>query len=182
MKASVALLKSASADLAQGTSGETLIGQCIATQHPVLHNRALVRWSTKAGENETWLPQLAGLALRKGDRVLLSQPSNFDEPIVLGVLDGLVTSKEEPKERGPVLELLNDEALRVVASDGTPLLEVTSTPEGPHVRLLDMDGLVSFPGKFTIRAEDVELQATKGEVRLSASGDVKIVGEVVRVN
>ena len=182
MNAAVTELKAQAAAAEFPGPGETLIGECIDSEHPSLKGRVQVTWTHDGPEQRAWVPTLTGLALRAGDRVLLTRPSNHDEPVVIGVLDGLVTRRDAAKERGPALELKSDEALRVHAHDGTPILEVTATDRGPAVRLLESQGRVIFPGKLSMQAEGIEFEATKGEVTITASGDVRVEGEVVRLN
>src|SRR5688572_29038986 len=120
------------------------IGYCVDTRHPNLLGRVLVRWfapgnypgnnnppgsdpsdsnSTAGGQpEEHWLPCLQSLALREGDRVLITRLSNFDEPVVIGVLDGFSPRRDAPATLAHVVELKSDERVRVHAADGTPLV------------------------------------------------------------
>lgn len=162
----------------------TSVGVCVTGEHPTLSGRALVRW--RDGDHvrhEAWLPQMKGLLLRRGDRVLLTMPDNHDEPIVMGVLDGLGRRSSAPAaEDGPLVRLAPNEALRVAAADGTPVLEVTVTDAGPQVRLLVGPAGIEMPGTLRLSADDIELEAKQGEVRVTATGDVKVKGEVIRLN
>lgn len=162
----------------------TSLGVCVAGEHPTLAGRALVRWRDGDGAvQEGWLPHLKGLLPRRGDRVVLTTLANHDEPIVLGVLDGLRGRLPAPAAvEGPLVRLAPHEALRVAAADGTPLLELTLTEAGPVVRLLVEAADVSIPGKLRLAADELELEARQGEVRVSAAGDVKVQGEVIRLN
>lgn len=164
----------------QGTS----IGVCVEGQHPTLQGRSLVRWRDAAGErHEAWIPRLRELRPSRGDRVLLGHPGNHDEPVVMGVLDGLGRrAAPPPTEDGPMVRLAPHEALRVADADGTPLLEIRSTEGGPSVRLLAPAAGVDMPGTLRLSADDIELEARTGEVRVRAAGDVKVAGEIVRLN
>lgn len=171
-------------DAAVRPAGGTVLGVCTGGEHPSLQGRARVRWREPDGaEREAWLATLRGLAPRRGDRVLLTTPGSHDEPVVLGVLDGLRGRDEgPPADGGPLLRLGAGEAVRVASQDGTPLLEVRAGDEGPRIRLLTGSAAVSMPGTFRISADDVELEARRGEVRIDAAGDVKVAGEIVRLN
>lgn len=57
-------------------------------------------------------------------RVLLAQPSNLDEPVIVGVLDGFADRPERSPTRSANLALVWDEAIRVEAPNGNELLEL----------------------------------------------------------
>ncbi len=164
--------------------GGTLLGVCAGGEHPTLRGRAHIRWTEPDGvEHEAWLAQLHGCAAKRGDRVLLTVPDNHDEPVLLGVLDGLSPREEPPAaDQGPLVELAPDEALRVAGPEGEPLLEVRATADGPLVRLLASDVGLRVPGTFRVSADDIAFEARSGEVRIDAAGDVKVTGEIVRLN
>lgn len=160
-----------------------LLATCLNTNSTKLPGRVLVTWIDEDGaDHEAWLPKLSNLAVREHDRVMISRPSNAPEFIVTGVLDGLHPGASAEARRGPNLEMKPDEALNIQAADGTPLIEVTLTDEGPRIRLLVDDGVFDFPGRLKLKAQDLEFEATSGEFRVSATGDVKVQGEMVRLN
>jgi len=169
---------------AQAGGGATMVGLCIAGAHPTLPGRVRVCWHLADGTPEdAWLPQLQGIRAREGDRLLLAMPENHDEQIVVGVLDGTAGPlDQQPSEDGPVLRLAEDEALRIAGPDGEPILEVKPTPAGPEVRLFAPPAALTMPGSFRVSAEQIEFEARQGEVRIAASGDVKVTGEMVRLN
>lgn len=163
--------------------GSTSIGVCLSTDHPTLQGRVRIRWRDVAGQKrEDWLPHIQGVRIRRGDRVLLTSPSNHHEPIVVGVVDGLRPRQEPEVEEGPSVRLAMGEALRVTGPDGTQLLEVHAEEDGPRIRLLAPPAALDLPGKLRISADDLEFEARSGEVRMRASGDVTIQGEIVRLN
>lgn len=168
----------------QAAGGATLVGLCLAGAHPTLPGRARVCWHGAEGRPEdAWLPQLQGIRAREGDRLLLAIPENHDEPIVIGVLDGISGPQaRQPAAHGPMLRLAEDEALRIAGPDGEPILEVKPTPAGPEVRLFAAPAALTMPGSFRVSAEQIEFEARKGEVRIAASGDVTVTGEMVRLN
>jgi hypothetical protein len=158
------------------------VGTCTATQHPTLSGRVRVRCEQEEGVTEEWLPCLHGLAIRELDRVLVQQPLNWPEPVVVGVVDGFALRPEAPLLPGPAIVLQPDEAVRIQAPDGTPLIELFEGDAGPVVRLLD-DGLdLEIKGKLRMRAKSIELAAEQGGINLSAKDDVIVVGEVIRLN
>ncbi|WAS91531.1 hypothetical protein [Nannocystis punicea] len=142
-----------------------------------------VRFVDPAGrEHESWVPTCHGLAVRIGDRVLMVQPANSDEWIVTGVIDGFAARPRVEPRPVAALELRPDEALHVVSSAGEPLIEISQQAGGPTVRLLRPDVRVELAGKLAISAEAIELEAVRGQVKIKASDDVVVQGEVVRLN
>jgi hypothetical protein len=160
-----------------------LVGECVDPRHPTLQGRAKTRWTEPNGSScERWVPVLMSVTVRANDRVLLVRPANLDEPVIVGVFDGFAARPTRPATGGPVLELQNDEAVRVLSSDGKELLELSLSESGPVVRLLGEDVGLSLPGKLSISADSIELRARQGEVTLSATDDVVLVGATVRLN
>lgn len=162
---------------------EALIGECIDARHPTLVGRGLIRWKDGQGVEESrWLPTLSGVVLREGDRVVLTQPTNFDEPIVMGVLDGFVPRPEPDAPRGPSIALERDETLRVTTSEGVALLEIHQEDSGPVVRIVAKGLDLELPGKLRLSADAIEIEARKGPVNVRASDDVIVRGEVIKLN
>lgn len=159
----------------------TVVALCVSHQHPVWKGRVRVRWEG-AGEGEAWVLTLRGQVVREGDRVLLSFPANSPEPVVCGVLDGLRRRGEPEALTAAVLTLRPDESIRIDSEEGGPLLEVSRRPEGPVVRLLEGDILLSTDGRFALRAGTIDLEARDGGVRIQAEEDVVVRGEIVRLN
>jgi hypothetical protein len=77
---------------------ETVVGECLDVGNPSLVGRVLVRWSLYIGPGgSAWLPTLHGVPVRAGDRVLVTQPSNVPEPVVVGVIDGIASRSESQR-------------------------------------------------------------------------------------
>lgn len=163
-------------------NGNLAIGLCLRNDHPTLPGRCLVRWEVDGQEVERWLPTATSVAPRPSDHVLLVQPENWPEPIVMGVVDGLEPKVEEGEHPGPKVELLKGEALRVVGYDGRPLLEITQGEKGPVVRLLSEDLELEVPGELRFKAKGIQMEAVEGEIQVKASADVVVRGEVIRLN
>ena len=137
----------------------------------------------EAGESaERWLPTLYRLPVREADRVLVAWAANWDEPVVIGVIDGFARRPEVPAREGASLTLAADECLRVRSQDGAELVEVRQEEEGPVVRLLEPGVDVEVPGAFRVRADAIRLEARKGAVEVEATDDVIVRGEIVRLN
>jgi hypothetical protein len=161
---------------------ETLVGEVVDAAHPSLANRRRVTWTDGTGEpSSAWALCLSGVVARPGDRVVLVLPSNSAEAVVVGVIDPVV-ERAVPAERGPALHLERDEALRIAGPDGRDWLEVQARPEGPRVLLLVETGEVSLKGAVTVTADALEFRARQGEIRMSASSDIRIAGETVHLN
>ena len=165
------------------TISSTLVGVCLDAKHPTLQGRVLVEWKTSSrGDYRRWLPTLMSVTVRKGDTVLLSAPENWPEPVVIGVLDGFALRPSEKKVEKASLDLEKDESISVYAVTGDKILEVFYEDTGPVVRLMKEDIEVEMPGKGRISARSVNIEAKTGDVRIKASEDVKIQGEVVKLN
>lgn len=160
-----------------------LVGECIDIDHPTLRGRVLVRWTTADGEERTrWLPTLQNLAVRPKDRLILINPANWDEMVVTGVIDGFAKRPEVRRQTAGRLELERDEAIRVTGRDGQELVEVFQTDEGPVVRVLNSDAGVELPGKLRLAADSIELEAGAGPIKIKASDDVIVNGEMIHLN
>jgi len=166
-------------------AGETsvLVGEIVDDKHPSLRGRVRVRWSDLEGQlYEKWLPTFQGLPVRVADRVMLTQPANWPEPVVTGVVDGFARRPEVEREEKASLELKRDEAIRVRSQSGDDLLEVFEDEQGPVVRLLTGDVSLDLPGELRIKAHAISLAAERGQVKVEASDDVIVKGETVHLN
>jgi len=160
-----------------------LVGECVDDRHPVLLGRTLVRFqSPDGGSSERWLAGLHGLAVRAGDRVLLMQPANWPEPMVVGVIDGFAHRPEAPTTDAAKVSLKLDEIVRVESERGVGLVEVRQGATGPVVRFLTDDVQLEVPGKLAISAKSLDFQATLGGVAITATEDVTVRGETVQLN
>jgi len=179
--------RSSSSSLSNGhgtsPAEEGIIAKCVDDRHPTLAGRVLVRWDEDSGSVEKWVPTLQQVPIRVDDRVLLMQPSNFDEPIVVGVLDGFSRRPEPDRETAASLELKRDEAVRIASEDGEELIELYQDKDGdPVVRLLDEDVNLELPGALRVKASRIEMEAERGPVEIEASDDVNVKGEMINLN
>jgi hypothetical protein len=164
-------------------AGEPFVAECTDAHHPTLQGRVRLRWAPAQGPGrEAWVPTLHGLAVRKGDRLLVQKAHGADEPIVVGVIDGFLPRPEPERHVAARIEVKTDETLQVCSQEGQPLVEVIRDEKGPIVRLLQSDTRIDVQGKLSITAGELELKAVKGQVRIEASDDVNLVGEVVHLN
>ncbi|MGE0792216.1 MAG: hypothetical protein AB7S26_41470 [Sandaracinaceae bacterium] len=162
---------------------EHLVGEVVDTKHPTLTGRVRVRWTDLDGHlYEKWLATLMGLPVRVGDRVLMTRPANYPERVVTGVLDGFSRRPEVERASAATLELQRDEALRVTSARGQALLEVYEDERGPVVKLLTGDVDLEMQGALRVRASAIELEATQGQAKITASDDVVVKGETVHLN
>jgi hypothetical protein len=160
-----------------------LVGDCLDTRHPVLIGRALIRYTDAVGRSkDEWLPTLHGLSIRAADRVLVLQPANWPEPIIVGVVDGFAARPDTEPVPGPTVTVLPDQAVRVLSAENEQLLEVRQEETGLVVRLLREDVAIDLAGRLRLSARAIELQAKQGGVNIKATDDVVVEGEAVRLN
>lgn len=161
---------------------EGLVARCVDDQHPTLAGRVLVHWEDGGDEVEKWVPTLQHVPVRIHDRVVLVRPTNFGEPVVIGVLDGFTRRPEPDRETAASLELKRDEAVRVSGADGSPLVELFRDDSGPVIRLLQEDVDLEFPDALRLRASRIEMVAERGSVDITANDDVNVDGEIINLN
>jgi hypothetical protein len=163
-----------------GGLSQPVVGLCLDDRHPALAGRVLVRLQDGGREQELWLATLAQLTVRRDDRVLVIQPGNWPEGLVVGVIDGL-RAHQAAAHPVAALTLRADEVLAVCAHDGAPLLSILPSPQGPVLRLAHRDQRLEIDGRLVFAADAIDLTA-KGGVRIQAGGDVAINGEQVTLN
>ena len=87
------------------------VGECVDDKHPSIAGRIRVLLKdTDGGSQESWMPCLHRLAVRRGDRVLVEHPANWPEPIVVGVVDGFAMRPTAQLLPGPTVTLSTDSA------------------------------------------------------------------------
>ncbi len=162
--------------------GRGFVGSVIAERHPVLLGRVLVRYDRDDVPREAWLPVMRGITARFGDTVLLVDPANWCEPLVVGIIDGFAEETTRPPVVAHRLELRDDEVVEVCDSWGRPLLHVRDGADGPVLSLARADVDLEIAGRLRIRADSLELAALRGAVAIDASDDVVIRGEIIHLN
>ncbi len=115
------------------------------------------------------------------DRVLVTQPSNWAEAIVTGVIDGFC-KRPEVQQSGPSLALLPDEQLRVTDASGAPLVDVVPSDEGPVVRILRVDVNIEVEGKLRLAARQIDIVSREGDATVKARENVVILGRTIQLN
>lgn len=160
----------------------SFVGSVIGERHPILLGRVLVRYDRDDVPADAWVPVMRGITARLGDTVLLIDPSNWCEPLLVGIIDGF----SEACTRAPVvahrLELRDDEVVEVCDSWGRPLLHIRDGAQGPVLSLARADVDLEIAGRLRIRADSLELAALRGAVAIDASDDVVIRGEIIHLN
>lgn len=162
--------------------GGCLLGLCTDDRHPSLLGRVRVQWQTLDGVSDAWLPVLRHVSVRRGDQLLLSQPLNGAEAVVVGVVDGFAHRAAPPDTVAAKLELKDDEVVRIDDAKGRPLLELRAASEGPVVKLLQANLAVEVEGKLSFKAESIRMEAKRGKVEIEATDDVCVKGEVIHLN
>lgn len=164
------------------SGGRSFVGSVLAERHPVLLGRVLVRYDRDDVPRDAWLPVMRGVAARFGDTVLLADPANWCEPLVVGIIDGFSEEKTRPPIVAHRLELRDDEVVEVCDSWGRPLLHIRDGADGPVLALARADVDLEIAGRLRIRADSLELAALRGAVAIDASDDVVIRGEIIHLN
>ncbi len=168
-------------------SAAAFVATCTDARHPCLLGRVKVACdlhpgpANGAGTGQWWVPTLRGLSIREGDRLLLQHVVGSSEPVVIGVIDGFSPRAPLLRHHGPRLELKADESLMVHTEDGQGLVEITPSAKGHVVRLLQSDTHLEVCGKLSISAQELELRSS-GSVHVEAADDVRLVGELVKLN
>ncbi|GDY14332.1 hypothetical protein LBMAG53_32100 [Planctomycetota bacterium] len=170
----------AEAAASPGRLAGTVVGECLDDRHPSLPGRVLVRIADGGATRELWVATLVHSVVRRDDRVLLLQPANWPEPVVVGVLDGL-RSRTTPTVTSAALELRRDEQIDIRDHTGAALLTIVPSDNGPLLRLARSDQRLEVAGRLTVAAEHLDLR-TAGDLTLTATGDVVVNGETVQLN
>lgn len=159
-----------------------LVVECIEAKHPTLTGRVKVQWTDEAGDHAIWMPTLQGLAIRVGDRLLAQQPHNWEEPVVVGIVDGFARRQTPDPIPAASLTLEDDEAVAVCAPDGRVIFDVARGEAGPQITFRDDDLEVCVDGRLTMQAKTISLVAREGEARIKSCDDVVIEGENIHLN
>ena len=163
-----------------GRLSGVVVGECIDDHHPQLTGRALVRIVEANAVRELWVATLTHSVVRRGDRILVMQPANWPEPVVVGVLDG-VHQRTAPTVTAAAMTLRRDEQIVINDHLGAPLLSIIPSAEGPVLRLARADQQLEIDGRLAIAADAIELRARSG-LSLTAAGDVVVTGEEIKLN
>jgi hypothetical protein len=167
---------------AQTRGPRSFVVECLTATHPTLTGRVEVRFTDDGVERVRWLATLRGISVRAGDRLLALTPCNWDDAIVVGVVDGFGRRPPPEKEHAATLDLLPDEAVCIRSAGGRPLFELTAGERGAEIRLLEPDAALEVDGHLAIGAKRITLTAREGEARIEASDDVVVLGENVHLN
>ena len=163
-----------------GRLSGVVVGECLDDHHPQLTGRALVRIVEANAVRELWVATLTHSVVRRGDRILVMQPANWPEPVVIGVLDG-VHQRTAPTVTAAAMTLRRDEQIIINDHLGATLLSIIPSAEGPVLRLARADQQLEIDGRLAIAADAIELRA-RGGMNLTAAGDVVVVGEEIKLN
>jgi hypothetical protein len=167
------------------TSTFALVGEVADTHHPDLKGHVFVSWRNDEGKiTERWLQCVGHVAPRKGDRVLLEKPLNWPELLVSAIVEGVAGSPSEGMREGDskVLELQQNERVRVVDAQGKALVDIFATSQGPTIQFLNQDMSLDVRGKLRLSAEAIELEGGRGGVDIRTEADAVVRGRFIRLN
>ena len=173
--------------VARQAPGGQLLCEVLDTHHPHLPGRVGVAWHNPDGTRlERWVSIVSGLHLCRGDQVLMLKPANTSSWVITQKLTSAIAAdnqRDTPSDANArTLRLERGEVVRVATADGEMLLEVASEREGPVVRLVQPQIDLEVAGRFRVRAETIELEASEGGVDVRTSGEVVMRGRPIRLN
>lgn len=86
--------------------------------------------------------------------------------------------------REPVhtLQLEPRQAVRILDDRGEPLLDIGWSEAGPVLQLARGDAAIDVAGKLRVHADQIEMIARDGELKMLAKDDVVVRGEKIRLN
>ena len=167
-------------------SQRPIVGSLVDDRDPEQKSRLLIRWDVSGRTVEKWLSPLRGLECTKGDRVLVQHLENSLHPVVTGVIEQGKPHRGDPNEKeappATTVTLSTGSSLKVTAENGEPLAEITNTESGPILKVLCVDTVVDLPGRLSLSADDITLNARKGKVEVTAEEDVIVVGKSIYLN
>jgi len=167
------------------SASQALLGEVIDTHHPDVPGLLFVRWIDGNGvSTERWLQRMRGAVPKRGDRVLLQQPANWPEKIVMAVLDdGRSGDMIEPSvANGPTIQLATEQCVRIADFNGNDLLEVHTSANGPVVRLMNRNATFEVPGKLRFQADTIEFEGGRGGVDIRTEADTVVRSRYIRLN
>ncbi len=161
------------------------VGEVLDTHHPHLPGRVFVRWLDGDGQaTERWLQAERHLRLRKGDRVILTLPTGWQQWIVTGALGRELPTDQppEPEDGAHEIRLAPGQTIRILGHDGEQLLSVRQGVAGPELQL--GTGNVELKAARTLRltADTIELRAEHGGVDLRTEGEAVLRARTIRLN
>lgn len=66
--------------------------------------------------------------------------------------------------------------------NSTALVDITLSENGPSIQLCQAVAEMDVAGTFRLAADSLEFKARQGEMTLSASGDINVDGEMIKLN
>lgn len=153
------------------------LGLCV--EQADIDDRYLVQWTDSEGIQERYLPCLDHVKPQIDDRLLLLQPDNGEDAIIVGVLKGM-GEKTDRVSRSAIQP--GRQGVRVLSHNGTPLVELRQGAKGPTLRLLNDDVDMEVAGELQIKAGSIALAAQQGDVKIEANDEVIIKGEMILLN
>lgn len=160
-----------------------VVGEVLDTHHPHLPGRVFVRWLNEQGDVlERWVQRERHLALRAGDRVLLTLPLGWSEWIVTGALGRQSALPPLAPDDMRTVRLEPGQVLRVLCHDGRALLTLRQADEGPVLQLGEGDVELSAERTLRLRADAIELATGSGGIDLRTDGDAVLRARTIRLN
>jgi len=160
-----------------------IVGEVLDTHHPHLPGRVFVRWLNAEGRaTELWVQAERHLKLRKGDRVILTLPTGWQQWVVTGALGRELPSAQPPEDDAHELRLAPGQTIRVLGHDGAQLLSVRQGVDGPELQLGTGNVELKVARTLRISADTIELRAEHGGVDMRTEGEAVLRARTIRLN
>ncbi|WP_443191654.1 hypothetical protein [Pseudomonas indica] len=162
----------------------SLLGEVIDTHHPELPGYVFVRWSAGNEHYQRWLECVRTVTPQRGDRVLLEQPANWSEALVVATLEAPYPCAAQASqcEASQTITVPSGQCVRIADARGNPLVEVQGSSQGPVIRLIGDDVDLQVDGKLRLRAEAIELRGGRGGVDIRTDAETVVRGRFIRLN
>jgi len=152
--------------------------ECLEDCHPTMNARVKVA----TGSSSYWVLCLTNIRPRVGDRLLVAQVGSEGERLVVGVVDGL-RERTPPHPAGvQTRRIRDDEAVIIESPGGEPLVEIRAEAGRTTLRIIAKKTRFEATGHLELAAESVAIVASKGPIKLTATEDVRVVGETIELN
>lgn len=161
----------------------TVVGEILDTHNPHLPGRVLARFRGADGAwLERWLQRERHLSLQKGDRVLVTLPSGWNEWLVTGALGREAETPLQDEGNLRTLQLGPGERVSIQSHTGETLLTLRQGPDGAVLELGSGNVELAAARTLRLRADTIELVSSNGGIDVRTDGDAVFRARTIRLN